>query len=168
MAEKVTELGWMKQLLAEEEVGHLAMSDNGEPYIVPINYAYLDGRIVLHCSMTGKKLDLIRKNPNVCFAVNRHPDKVKYHAEKRCHYRYHSVIAYGKAKFVESAQDRLTWIKRYRKYFNNRLDWQMLENDDIKSALRCGIILIDIEEMTGRREVGADGRAHEVLDKKKI
>ena len=166
MAEKVTELGWMKELLAEEEVGHLAMSDNGEPYVVPINYAYMDGRIVLHCSMTGKKLELIKKNPTVCFAVNRHPDKVKYHAEKRCHYRYHSVIIYGKASFVESAQDRLTWIKRYRKYFNNRLNWTMDEDDDIKSAIRCGIILIDIEEMTGRREVGADERAHEVTEKK--
>ena len=166
MAEKVTDLGWMKELLAEEEVGHLAMSDNGEPYVVPINYAYMDGKIVLHCAMQGKKLDIIKKNPTVCLVIDRHPDKVKYHAEKRCHYRFQSVIVYGKAKFVASAQDRLTWIKRYRKYFNDRLAWIMPDNDDIKSALKCGIILIDIEEMTGRRELGADEHAHEVVDKK--
>ena len=165
MAEKVTDLNWMKKLLSEEEVAHLALSDNGSPYVVPINYAYMDDMLVLHCAMTGRKLDIIHENPSCCLAVNRHPDKVKYHPEKKCHYRFQSVLVYGKARFVEWAEERLKWIRKYNAYFNNRLDWIMPGQYDIKSAEKCGIILVEIESMTGRREEGHDKNAHKAIDK---
>jgi len=165
MAETVNDLTWMRTLLAEEEIGHLALSENGNPYVVPINYAFMDGKIVMHCGMTGLKLDMIRKNPSCCLAVNRHPDKVRYHAEKKCHYRYQSVIVYGKARFVESAEDRLEWIRKYRQYFNDRMAWIMPGNDDIKTAEHCGIIVLEIESMTARREEGHDKDADKAVDK---
>ncbi len=142
----------MKALLSEEEVGHLALSDNGRPYVIPINYAYMEDQIVLHCAVKGKKLDIIRQNPQCAIAVNRHPDKVHYHAEGKCHYRYHSVIVYGRAQYIESAEERLEWIKKYRAYFNKRLGGRMAEDDTIKDAGRCGIIVISIDEMTGKKE----------------
>jgi len=125
----------------------------------------MDGQIVMHCSVKGKKLDIIRKNPKCSVAVNRHADKVKYHAEKQCHYRYHSVIVTGKAGYIESEQDRIEWIKKYRDYFNQRLDWIMPAGNDIKSAKRCGIIVVNIESMTGRKEEGPDKDADEAIDK---
>lgn len=165
--EIVTDLEWMKTLLKEEEICHLAMSENDNPYIVPINYAYMDDMLVLHCAMQGKKLDLIRKNPSVCLAINRHPDKVKYHAEKKCHYRYQSVIVYGKARFVEKAEDRVKWINKFRGYFNNRLPWTNSPNqDNITTAERCGIIIVDIESMTARRREDTDSTADRAVDKK--
>lgn len=167
MAEAVIDLDWMKKLLFEEEIGHLALCDEHcNPYVLPINYAYIDDQIVLHCAMTGHKLDLIRNNPACCFVVDRHADRVKYHPEKQCHYRYHSVMVYGRARFVESAKERLEWIHRYRDYFNQRLDWTMASNDNIATAARCGIILIEIESMTGRREEGHDKNADKSVDKK--
>lgn len=165
MAENVTDLQWMKELLADEEVGHLALADGDCPYVVPINYAYINDKIVIHCAMQGKKLDIIRKNACCCLAVNRHPDRVKYHAEKRCHYRYQSVIAYGKARFVESADERLKWIKRYLRYFNDRHAWIIPDKEDIKTAENCGIILVDVEEMTGRCVECSDEKASMILEK---
>lgn len=167
MSKRVRDKEWMDKVLSEEELGHLALSDGGAPYIVPINYAYLDGKIVIHCATKGRKLNIIGQNPKCCFAVDRHPDKVRYHPEKRCHYRYHSVLVFGRATYIESAEERLEWIKRYKDYFDARLPWTVDAKEEfgIKTAEHCGIIIIDIDDMTGRKEEGADRDAHLARDK---
>ncbi|AZI26732.1 hypothetical protein EA772_15815 [Pedobacter sp. G11] len=44
-------------------------SNNGAPYIVPINYYYDREKIIANC-VDGKKISIIRKNPVVCFQVD--------------------------------------------------------------------------------------------------
>lgn len=57
-------------LLSLETFGHLACYDGKRPYIIPLAYVYHDG--VLYGQTTeGKKTDLLRKNPQVCFQVQR-------------------------------------------------------------------------------------------------
>jgi uncharacterized protein len=165
MAKKVRDDDWMKQILAEEEVGHLALNDDGQPYVVPLNYAYLDDRVVIHCAVKGRKIDIVRKEPRCCFAVNRHPDRVKYHADKRCHYRYHSVLVTGRATYIESEEERLEWMLTFKDHFDSRMDWHYAPVPDIKSARRCGIIVIAVDSMSGRKEEGQDKKAHLAMDK---
>lgn len=161
MPKEVTDMRWMKNLLLEEDVGHLALADGDQPYVVPVNYAYIDDMIVLHGAIKGLKLDILAKNSRCCFAVNRHPDKVRYHAEGKCHYRYHSVLVYGRAFYVDSAEERLVWIRKYRRYFNARLGNRMKADDTIKTAERCGIILVEIDRMTARKEEKKKADIHE-------
>ena len=61
-----------KQFLLENNLGHLGtLNEDGTPYVIGINYAYVDGRMILHCAKSGHKLDNIHKNPRVCFTVTR-------------------------------------------------------------------------------------------------
>ncbi len=69
----------MEQILREEEVGYLGVADEGQPYVVPLNYAYAAGKILFHCAFTGQKLDAIRRNPQVCFTVGRQTGTVMDH-----------------------------------------------------------------------------------------
>ena len=55
---------------------HIAMVDDadaGMPYVIPMSFGYSlkDGVLELyfHCAHVGKKLDCIRKNPNVAFSM---------------------------------------------------------------------------------------------------
>ena len=50
--------------------GVLGMCRSGEPYTVPINHAYSNGRFYFHAGLSGKKFDFIRENPNVCYTVS--------------------------------------------------------------------------------------------------
>jgi len=59
----------MEELLREEEIGYLGLSLDGEPYVVPLNYSYADGKIYFHCGLKGKKLVCMTANPQVCFTV---------------------------------------------------------------------------------------------------
>jgi len=58
----------IEALLTQQVTGRLACHHDGETYIVPINYVYKDGVIYTH-SGPGKKIEMMRKNPNICFEV---------------------------------------------------------------------------------------------------
>jgi uncharacterized protein len=55
-------------VLRRQRVGRLACSANDRPYVVPIAYAY-DGSAIYGCSMPGRKVDVMREQPLVCFEV---------------------------------------------------------------------------------------------------
>jgi nitroimidazol reductase NimA-like FMN-containing flavoprotein (pyridoxamine 5'-phosphate oxidase superfamily) len=57
----------MEQILREETVGYLGLSVGSQPYVVPLNYGYLEGKILFRCALTGMKLDHIQAKPQVCF-----------------------------------------------------------------------------------------------------
>lgn len=83
----------MEKILLEETIGYLGLSMNDKPYVVPLNYAYVAGKILFHCAMTGKKLDYLKTNPQVCFTVGRQSGQVRRHAEGNlCHVDSDSVI----------------------------------------------------------------------------
>lgn len=59
------------RLLTEHRVGRLACAGEGQPYVVPIFFAYAEN--YLHAfSMPGRKIDAMRANPQVCMLVEEH------------------------------------------------------------------------------------------------
>jgi uncharacterized protein len=57
------------KMLKENNFGRLGCCQNNHVYVVPINYAY-NGSEIYAISPEGKKLDMMRNNPNVCFEVD--------------------------------------------------------------------------------------------------
>ncbi|MCP9753150.1 pyridoxamine 5'-phosphate oxidase family protein [Ferruginibacter sp. HRS2-29] len=59
----------IKNLLLSHTVGRVGCIAGNKPYIVPVTYIFEDGYIVSQ-SNEGTKLDMMRKNKNVCFQVD--------------------------------------------------------------------------------------------------
>ena len=59
------------QLLHEEVVARIGCQGDGSVYVVPIIYAY-DGEAFYVASVEGRKIELMRANPKVCFEVDRY------------------------------------------------------------------------------------------------
>ncbi|MGX8013493.1 pyridoxamine 5'-phosphate oxidase family protein [Mesorhizobium sp. ORM8.1] len=57
------------KLLAASRVGHLACTKGGQPYVVPIHYAYAEHHLYAF-SMPGKKVEWMRANPLVSVQVD--------------------------------------------------------------------------------------------------
>ncbi len=138
----------MEQILREEGLGLLGLTSDQGPYVVPLNYGYLDGRIIFHCALTGRKLDCIRANPAVCFTVARQAGPVQPHFGTQCHVDNDSVICLGRARVVEELQEKAVLLNAFNRCF--RPDADNLPEERVRS---CGAVEIRIEEMTGRREV---------------
>ena len=86
-----------EEILKNGIYGILAvLGDNGYPYTIPVNYAYENGNIYIHCAREGHKLDAIRRSPKVSFCV---VDKADVVGKEYTSY-FRSVIVFGKAEIL--------------------------------------------------------------------
>ncbi len=138
----------MERVLREEDVGYLGLSADGQPYVVPLSYAYVGGRILFHCAMTGRKLDAIRANPQVCFTVGRQSGQIERHRNSDpCHVESDSVICFGTARIVDDVEERQRVLNEFNHCF--RPDAEPITREE---ALECCAVEITLREMTGRQE----------------
>lgn len=96
-------------LLSRGEFGYLATVDGeGQPYGIPLSYAYHNGSIYFHCALTGHKLDNIAQNPKVSFCV---VGMTKVLPEQFATL-YESVVAFGEATEVRGNEryQALLWL----------------------------------------------------------
>jgi len=142
-----------ERILKGSRVGILVMCNNSEPYAVPINHAYSDGKLYFHCGTTGKKLDMIRANPHVCYVVNDHfGDPGEYMEGARCHGNWESVIVRGKARVLDDPDELRDAFSTFMESYGSSY-FQADEN----SVKTTRIIIIEAESMTARREVPRKG-----------
>lgn len=57
------------QFLHSQNVGRIGCYDKSMVYVVPITYVY-DGQYLYGHSREGLKIDMMRKNPKICFEVD--------------------------------------------------------------------------------------------------
>jgi nitroimidazol reductase NimA-like FMN-containing flavoprotein (pyridoxamine 5'-phosphate oxidase superfamily) len=57
--------------LREQVVGRIACHADGRTYVVPVVYAW-DGAAVYVLSVEGRKIEMMRANPEVCFEIDEH------------------------------------------------------------------------------------------------
>jgi nitroimidazol reductase NimA-like FMN-containing flavoprotein (pyridoxamine 5'-phosphate oxidase superfamily) len=159
-------LSEIEQMLRRAEVGRLALSDGATPYIIPLNFAYIEGRIGFHCDWTGKKLDLIAGNPRCCFEVDEWRGEVGYHYDALCHLDYDSVIVKGTAHVEKN--EEIVWQffqalhAKYKEIYRKPVE----EGGKVFDRKRVGeacCVIIDIEELTGRRERTINGKRSKTM-----
>jgi nitroimidazol reductase NimA-like FMN-containing flavoprotein (pyridoxamine 5'-phosphate oxidase superfamily) len=84
-----------QKLIAAGKLGRLGCVDNGEPYVVPINYLFEDMAIYSH-SMPGRKIEALRTHPRACLQVDEVQDD----------FNWRSVIAFGNFEEIRVPSDR--------------------------------------------------------------
>lgn len=85
----------IEHLLYSLIVGRLGCHANNKTYIVPITYAY-DGNYIYGHTKEGLKIEMMRKNPEVCFEADA--------IENMSNWR--SVIALGKFEELKTPEKR--------------------------------------------------------------
>jgi nitroimidazol reductase NimA-like FMN-containing flavoprotein (pyridoxamine 5'-phosphate oxidase superfamily) len=146
---EITDRTEVEEVLGEAEVGRLGTSVDGRPYVVPVNFAYRDGRIYFHGAGEGKKLRDIAMNPRVCFEVDM---AEVMPAERPCDYsyRYRSVIANGKARMLTNVEERVEALRTIvEKYAEGK--GGEITRDRMERFASLAVVEIEVEEMTGKR-----------------
>ncbi len=136
----------IEDILKQARVCRLAMADDDFPYIVPLNFGYRDDVIYIHSAQQGRKIDLLKKNPNVCFEVDELSRLKK--AKQACDWgvEYKSVIGTGRAVFVDDKADKIRALDIIMAQYSDR----SFEYSEEMLAKTC-IIKIMIKEMTGKQ-----------------
>ena len=108
--DRETEEERAREILALENWGVLSVEgDDGFPYGVPVNYAFVEGKIYIHATnCESHKSDAIRRNEKVCFTVvSRHEiekEKLTTH--------YASAVVFGTARIIEEETGKIEAIKK--------------------------------------------------------
>ena len=84
-----------RNLIAAGKIGRLGCVDNGEPYVVPINYVF-EGMSIYSHSLPGRKLEILQAHPRACLQVD----------EIQNEFEWRSVIAFGNFEEIRVPSDR--------------------------------------------------------------
>lgn len=107
---EVTDTAEIRRILDTAKVVHLGLVDNGEPYVVPMNYGYTwdDDKLTLylHGAMRGRKIDAMRAHPAICFSLE--CDIESFEGDVACRYgmAYSSIMGNGTAVIVDDVEEK--------------------------------------------------------------
>lgn len=147
---EVTDIEEIRGILDRAKIVHVGMVDGNRPYVVPMNYGYTlnAGKLTffLHGAMRGRKLDVIRANPNVFVEID--TDIVPFEGEVACKYGlcYSSVMGEGVAEIVEDTELKKEALSIFMKTQTGK-DFEF--NDKMVSVV--SIIKINISEFTAKK-----------------
>ena len=109
---EVTDREAIRAILDKAKVLHLAMIDNGRPYVVPLHYGYSlddDGlTLYLHSAKEGRKLDVLQQNDRVAFVLETDVSPVSG-GDIPCKYgeAYASVMGEGTAVLLDDPVQKI-------------------------------------------------------------
>lgn len=107
---EITDPVEIQSILDACKILHLGLSDEGQPYVVPLNYGYIleNGKLTfyLHGANEGYKYDVIRKNPRISFAME--CDAIPFEGKVACQYgmSYRSLMGMGQAEIVTDTEEK--------------------------------------------------------------
>jgi uncharacterized protein len=143
---EITDKKAMEDIILRSKVCKLAMCEQNMPYIVPLCFGFKDNTLYFHSAPHGKKIEILKNNPNVCFEFEILTQVVKSAKACRWGMKYRSVIGIGKAVFIADED-----LKRqaFDIIMNQYADGSFIYEDaSLKSAV---IIKVEISSMTGKQ-----------------
>ena len=144
----LTNTSEIEDIINKCEVCNVSMVDeNMMPYVLPFNFAYHENCLYFHGTQTGKKIDVLKQNSNVCISFST-DHLLSFQSESvACSFtmKFRSVIAYGKAVFVEDFDAKVYALDLImKKYTNNHYDFA------VPAVKNIHIFKVEIESWLGR------------------
>ena len=121
---EVTDIAQIKKILDSCKTCHLAMVDDGYPYVIPLSYAYLiNGETLIlffHSAKEGRKINILHNNNDVCFEICTEGEPI-FAKKTPCNsgYYFSSVHGFGTAQFIEDVDKKCTILALLMKHQAN-------------------------------------------------
>ena len=147
----ITDQSALEAILRRATVCRIAMCDGQLPYVVPVCFGYAGDRLYLHCASAGRKVDVLKRNPRVCFEVDVDQEPIRGPQPCSWSIKYRSVIGFGNAVFVETHDEKRRALDLLMAHYGGEASSYPQDALD-----RVTIIRIDIESLTGK-QAGYEG-----------
>jgi nitroimidazol reductase NimA-like FMN-containing flavoprotein (pyridoxamine 5'-phosphate oxidase superfamily) len=135
----------IEAIIRKAQICHLAMTDEDRPYVIPMHFGYDSRTLYFHSGKKGKKIEIIKKNPNVSFALETDIELIR--AEAPCGFtaRFRSVAGFGQAALIEDREEKIKALSIIMRQYSDGSF--MFPEDKVEIV---AIIKVDIREMTAR------------------
>lgn len=161
---EITDLDEILSIINDCKVIHLAMVDDGEPYLLPLNFGYTcEGgafSFFCHSAREGRKLDILRKNPTVAFEMDCRGALDEHDVACQCGYYFASVTGVGHVEFLDG-EEKLVALTSLMRHMAGR------EDQFTEQQARTVEVLCRSRRQAQRQGKGAAQRAV-VMDSKQV
>jgi uncharacterized protein len=142
-------------IIRQSLVCRLGLSDGERPYIVPLCFGYEDDTLYFHGAHEGRKMDILRRNPNVCFEFDADP-RVK-EGVLPCFWgmQYRSVLGFGTASLVEDPGEKRRALRAILMQYSDGTDFAFPE----EMVRGTAVIRVEIQSLSGKQSGGEDSPA---------
>lgn len=143
----IKEIGKLEAIIQRAQICRVGLSQKDNPYIVPVHFGYQDNCLYFHCAREGKKIDILRDNPRVCFEMDIDHEIIKAEASPcRWGAKYRSIIGFGTALVIEDPLEKSAAMNIIiGHYGGSPYDFSAAELEQVK------IIKIKIDSMSGKQ-----------------
>ncbi len=140
----------MEEFLCETKVGRLGICHNNEPYIVPVLFVYdRESEIIyIHCAKKGKKIDIMKTNPNVCFETDKMSTVIIDKSPCNSSLAYRSVIAFGVATFVNDPKIKAKALNMIMQKYANETKIEIVTPENTENTQ---VIMVKTVSKTGKQ-----------------
>ena len=124
---EITDKTLIEQFIAEEQIIRIAFYDNGDLYIVPLNYGYTYENekyvFYFHGAKAGRKYELSKASPNVGFEIDGAYELLE--ADVACDYsaKFQSVIGTGRLSIVEDYEEKIKGLNALMNHISGKAKW---------------------------------------------
>ena len=124
---EITDLAAIQKFIQQESIIRIAFYDEGDIYIVPVNYGYLfenDKHIFyFHGAKAGRKFELTKSSPSVGFEIDGNYELLE--ADIACDFsaRFQSVISTGKLSLVDDFDEKIKGLNLLMKQSTGKDSW---------------------------------------------
>lgn len=124
---EITDMTLIEKFISAEKILRVGFSDNGEVYIVPVNYGYKQNNgkytFYFHGAKAGRKYELTKASPLVGFEIDggyclQEADTACGHSAK-----YQSVIGTGRLSLIDNNEEKREAFERIMFQATGKTGW---------------------------------------------
>ncbi len=150
----VTELADIENIIGAASYFTLGLTAGAEAYMVPLDFGYNSngqalGSVYFHCARSGRKLELIKANPQVSllFVAAGHALIDEGDGSMACTLNtdYRSVMALGEARIIENEDEKLAAMRVVLRQHN--CEHLPVAPDNLA---KTALVRIDLKEAVGK------------------
>ncbi|HUI28574.1 MAG TPA: pyridoxamine 5'-phosphate oxidase family protein [Candidatus Acidoferrales bacterium] len=144
---EITDPNLLQDILINSQICRLGLVDNSEAYIVPVNYAFVDGYIYIHSASEGRKIEILKRNPKAAFEIEYPSETIRGEIPCKWGTRYRSVMGKGTIVIDDDIESKKNGFDALMRKYGAEF---ALVYDE--SALAKAVLLkLRIESLTGKQ-----------------
>ena len=144
---EITDTKRIESFISREQILRIAFYDEGDIYIVPINYGYSYDEqytFYFHGAKAGRKYELAKKTPSVGFEIDGNYSLLT--GEIACDFSatFQSVIGTGTLSIVENTEEKIKGLNAIMRQTTSKEQW-----DYSKEMLEAvAVFRLDVDKMS--------------------
>lgn len=143
---KISEFSEIEDIIHQSPVCRLAFSDNDIPYIVPMCFGFHKRTLYFHSSPEGRKIDILKKNPLVCFEMDLDVSVIESEVPCQWGMKYRSIVGSGRVEMISDLEEKHFALEQIMARYSDR-NFSFSE----KAVQKTFVFKIKIKKISGKK-----------------